>query len=53
MLYKKKVDLRSQSKSINELSMELKEPMVVCCENLYYAQELQKRVHDKGVKPWS
>ena len=24
--------------------------MVVCQENLYYAQELQKRAHDKGIK---
>ena len=27
--------------------------MIVCWENLYYAQKLQKRVHDKRVKPWS
>ena len=27
--------------------------MIVCRENLYYAQELQKQAHDKGVKPQS
>ena len=27
--------------------------MIVCRENLYHAQELQKRAHDKGVKPRS
>ena len=27
--------------------------MVICRENLYHAQELQKRAHDKGVKPRS
>ena len=27
--------------------------MIVCRKNLYYAQELQKQAHDKGVKPQS
>ena len=27
--------------------------MIVCRENLHHAQELQKRAHDNGVKPWS
>ena len=27
--------------------------MIVCRENLHHAQELQKRAHDKGVKPRS
>ena len=27
--------------------------MIICRENLHYAQELQKRAHDKGVKPRS
>ena len=27
--------------------------MIVCRENLYHAQELQKRGHNKGVKPQS
>ena len=53
MSYKEDVDLRSQSKSANELSTKLRELMIVCRENLHHAQEFQKRGHDKGVKPWS
>ena len=53
MLYEKEVDPYSQSKSADEISKELRELMVVCRENLHYAQEFQKRAHDKRVKPWS
>ena len=53
MLYEEKVDPRSQSKSADKLSEQLRELMVVCHENLYHAQELQKQAHDKGVKPRS
>ena len=37
MLYKEKVDSRSKSKSLNKLSTELKELIIVCQENLYHA----------------
>ena len=53
MLYEEDVDPRSQSKSADELSAELRELMIVCRENLYHAQELQKRGHDKRIKPRS
>ena len=53
MSYEEDVDSRSQSKSADELSAELRELMIVCRENLHHAQELQKRAHDKGVKPRS
>ena len=53
MSYEEEVDPRSQSKSADELSEELRELMVVCRENLHHTQELQKRAHDKGVKPRS
>ena len=53
MSYKEDVEPRSKSKSANELSAELRELMIVCQENLHHAQELQKRAHDKGVKPKS
>ena len=53
MSYEEDVDPRSQSKSADELSAELRELMIVCRENLHHAQELQKRAHDKGVKPRS
>ena len=51
--YEEDVDPRSQSKSADELSAKHKEVMIVCQENLYHAQELQKRAHDKRVKPQS
>ena len=51
MSYKKKVNLRSKLKSADTLSAEPRKLMIVCQENLYHAQELQKRAHDKGIKP--
>ena len=53
MSYEEEVDPRSKSKSADKLSAELRELMIVCQENLYHTQELQKRAHDKGVKPRS
>ena len=53
MSYDKEVDSRFKSKSADELSADLRKPMTVCQENLHHAQKLQKRAHDKGVKPWS
>ena len=53
ILYKKKVDPHPKSKSVDKLSAELRKLMIVCCENLYYTQKLQKRAHNKGVKPKS
>ena len=53
MSYKENVNSRSQSKLADKLSAELRKLMIVCQKNLYYAQELQKRAHDKTVKPRS
>ena len=53
MSYEEEVDFYSKSKSADELSAELRELIIVCRENLYHAQKLQKRAHDKGVKPRS
>ena len=53
MLYKQDVDPHSQSKSADKPSTELRELITVCWKNLHYAQELQKRAHNKGVKPRS
>ena len=53
MSYEEDVDPRSQSKSADKLSAELRELMIVCRENLHHAKELQKRAHDKGAKPQS
>ena len=51
--YEEDLDLRSKSKTAEELSSELRNLMAVCQQNLHHAQELQKRAHDKGVKPRS
>ena len=53
MSYEENVDLRSQSKSADKLSAELKELLILCRENLHHVQELQKRGYNKGVKPRS
>lgn len=53
MSYKNDVNPCSCSKTADKLLVELKELMIVCRENLHCAQELQKRAHDKGVKPRS
>ena len=50
MSYKEKVDSYSKSKSVDKLSAELRELMIVCQENFYHAQKLQKRAYNKGVK---
>ena len=47
------LDPRSRSRSTNELAKDLRELMDICQQNLLYTQELQKRAHDKGVKPQS
>ena len=53
MLYEEDVEPHFQFKSADKLSAELRELMIVCQENLYHAQELQKRAYDKRVKPRS
>ena len=45
------VDPCSKSRSVDKLAKELRKLMDICQQNLLYAQELQKRAHDKGVKP--
>ena len=53
MSYKKKVNSCSKSKSADKLSAELRKLKIVCRKNLHHAQELQKRAHNKNVKPKS
>ena len=50
MFYEEDVNSRFKFKSADELSAELRELMIVCQENLHYAQEFQKQAHNKGVK---
>ena len=51
MFFKKDVYPRSKFKPTDKLLAKLKELMIICRENLHHAQKLQKRAHNKGVKP--
>ena len=53
VFFKEDTNPRSRLKTADELLAELWKLMTVCRKNLYHAQELQKRAHDKGVKPKS
>ena len=53
MSYEDNVNPCSKSKSADKLLTKLRELMIVCKENLYHTQELQKQAHNKGVKPKS
>ena len=53
VFYKVDLDFRSKSRTADELFSKLQELMIVCQQNLHYAQELEKWGHDKGVKPQS
>ena len=51
--YEENLDPRSKSRTAEELSSKLRELIIICKQNLYHAQELQKQGHNKGVKPQS
>ena len=53
VFFKDDIDPHSRSCSANGLAKELRELMDICQQNLFHAQELQKKAHDKGVKPQS
>ena len=48
--FKEDVDSCSKSRFTNKLAKEFRELLKVCYQNLLYAQKLQKKVYDKGVK---
>ena len=50
VFFEEDVDPRLKSRFANKLVEELREMMKICCQNLFHAQELQKKIHDKGVK---
>lgn len=50
--FKAKVDACSKFYSGGKLAKELKELIIICQQNLLYAQELQKRAHNKSVKSY-
>ena len=53
VFFKDDVDPRSKSHLADKLANELRELMEICQQNLLHAQELQKKAHDKCVKPQS
>ena len=53
VLFKEDTNPCSQSKTADELSAKPRELMIICRENLQHAQGLQKRAHNKDVKPRS
>ena len=53
VFYEEDLDPRSKLKTAEKLSFELQNLMTICQQNVYHAQELQKRAHNKGVKPQS
>ena len=42
VLFEKDINFYSKSCSIDKLAKELRELIEICCQNLFYAQELQK-----------
>ena len=51
--YEENLDPHSKLWTMEELSSELWEMMIICQQNLHYLQKLQKRGHNKEVKPRS
>ena len=51
VFFKEDTNPRSRSKTANKLLAELQELIIICRENLHHVQKLQKRAHNKGVKP--
>ena len=51
--FKDNINPHSRSCSANKLAKELRELIDICQQNLLHAYKLQKKAHDKGVKPWS
>ncbi len=53
VLFKEEIDPYSRFRLANKLADELRELMKICCQNLLYAQKLQKRIYNEGVKSCS
>ena len=50
VLFKKNLNLYFKSYFADKLAKELRELIEICCQNLLYIQELQKKAHNKGAK---
>ena len=53
MSYKEDIKLRFKFKSAEDWLAQLLELMTICHENFHHTQKLQKKAHNKGVKPRS
>ena len=53
IFFEEDIDSCFRSKTADELLAQLQELIIVFWENLYHAQELQKRAHNKVMKPKS
>ena len=47
--FKKNVNSRTKSCFADKLARELREQIKIYCQNLFHAQELQKRAYDSGI----
>ena len=47
------LDPCSKSKTVKELSSKFQKLIIICQQNLHHTQKLEKRAHNKGVKPQS
>lgn len=51
MFFEEKKDLRSYLKTADKIIVKLQKILAICRENLYHAQKLYKKTHNKGVQP--
>ena len=50
ILYKNNINPYFKSKSADKQSAKLREMMIVCIENFYHTQKLQKQAYNKSVR---
>lgn len=50
MSFEDKTDLQFKSYFANKLAKDLKNLILICQQNLFYTQKLQKLANNKGVK---
>lgn len=53
VFFKDECNAQFKSFFANELAIKLKELINIYCQNLLYAQDLEKQAYDKGIKPQS
>lgn len=53
IFFENKCNVYSKPSLANKLAMKLRELMNICSQNLLHAQDLKKKIKNKGVKPWN